>query len=370
MAIAHEADHGSATNAASSTTIAVTTTSAVASSRRIILVLAWFANGVTLSSVSGGGLTWVIDQQGVDQDRHLAFVSADAPSGLASGTAITATFSGAATDRGIFVSSWSGIETGSSGYLGTAGSGFSTSTAWTTGSRTISAGSLLLGGSHEDNSGDHSSTPTSPSVELCDLTLSAFDDATAAYRIETSAGSYAVAGTWSSGASRSVTLWAEYLAASGGSSPQTVNPSALASASAFGTPTAAPGGVSESVSGLASASSFGSPAAEAGGISVEVSGLASQSTFGTPTIVPGGTTVEVSGLDSASSFGSVSVDGSQNVPVSGLSSASSFGTPAIATGGTAVEVEGLNSASQFGVPGTEGGVPASFHPAIHGGKHR
>jgi len=133
---------------------------------------------------------------------------------------------------------------------------------------------------------------------------------------------------------------------SGGGSSQTVSPTGLGSASVFGSPTAAPGGVNVGVSGLASASSFG-----------------------TPSIVPGGATVAVSGLGSASSFGSVDAD-DQAVQVSGLASSSAFGAPTIAVGNVGVPVSGLTSASQFGSSVTTDGGEPTFSPAIHGGKHR
>lgn len=121
-----------------------------------------------------------------------------------------------------------------------------------------------------------------------------------------------------------------------------------------------------SVTGLASASAFGSPTIVPGGVSVTMTGLASAQAFGTITPAPGGVTVEVTGLGSASAFGTPEAD--QTIHPTGLGSASAFGTPTIAVGNVNVPVTGLGSASQFGtvtLPGTE-----TFDPAIHGGKHR
>lgn len=159
-----------------------------------------------------------------------------------------------------------------------------------------------------------------------------------------SAGSVSV--PWTTSAADDVVMYAIAVKESSGGSPQNVSVSGLGSASAFGAPTAAPGGVNVSVSALASASAFG-----------------------TPTIAPGGTVVAVSGLGSASAFGSVVVD-DQIVSVSGLGSASAFGTPGVAVGNVNVPVTGLGSASQFGAITTDGGDAPTFSPAIHGGKHR
>jgi hypothetical protein len=98
MAIAFDASlGGTAFTTGTSTTAAHTTTAAAAAGSRIIVCVGDFSPTVTVSSVSGGGLTWVKDaQDSTTTSGHSArgaVFSADAPSGLASGTTITATYS-------------------------------------------------------------------------------------------------------------------------------------------------------------------------------------------------------------------------------------------------------------------------------------
>jgi hypothetical protein len=68
------------------------------------------------------------------------------------------------------------------------------STAWTTGSVSILAGSVFLGTWWDENH-TSGSTITAPSIEALDWGDSTLRQTTG-YRIEASAGSYAVAGTW------------------------------------------------------------------------------------------------------------------------------------------------------------------------------
>jgi hypothetical protein len=154
----------------------------------------------------------------------------------------------------------------------------------------------------------------------------------------------------------------------GGSSPQTVGVTGLGSAEAFGSVTAAPGGVTVAVPGLTSAADLGTVTAVPGGVSVAVTGLGSAEAFGTPTVAPGGTTIAVPGLDTAADFGAVSAGGGTNVAVPGLGTAADFGAVTVATGGTTIAVPGLDSAAAFGDITTSGGEAPTFHPAIHGGK--
>lgn len=206
--VALRGDLGTTAASASSTTIAHTTIGGVPAGSRIILDVSSFSAG-TISSASGGGLTWAIDAQGSPSgDRLSGLISADAPSGLVSGTAITVTFSAAMTDRGIGVSSWGGIKTGASGYIGVSGSVLTAAGSWSTGAQSISAGSLLIGVAHEDGAGTRA-TPAAGVTELHDFTISATDDHASAYRIETSAGSYTVSETWTSSSENSV-AYAEY----------------------------------------------------------------------------------------------------------------------------------------------------------------
>jgi hypothetical protein len=202
----------------SGTTVAFTTTQTVASGGFITLAVGWFGV-ITLSSVAGGSLTWAVDKQArISGDNgNVAIVSAQAPSGLASSTTITATFSAGAVDLMIGGTSFTGVAT-SSPLDGTPAGGFSASTtAWSTGNVAISAGSVLVGASWAGSfDASNLSTASAGSTEGFDATTDG-TGVTLAYRIEPSSGSYAVAGTWSgSSGPENVAIAAAYLATGGG----------------------------------------------------------------------------------------------------------------------------------------------------------
>jgi hypothetical protein len=186
----------------SASTIAVTTSATVASGGFIVLYFTWVGPSVTLSSVSGGGLTWTIDKQGestgLDPDCDGAIVSAPAPAGLASGTTITGTLS-AATVGGCSVAatSFTGVLTPGSVDT-TAGPSDYTTTAWTV-SMTTSGSAVLVAGAMDFHTSD-TSTITSPSVEAHDFGAAGGFEQTVGYRIEPAAGTYTVAGTWAASA--------------------------------------------------------------------------------------------------------------------------------------------------------------------------
>jgi len=196
-------------------TIGLTTNQTVAASGFIVLSLGWFT-AVTLSSVAGGGLSWSIDKQGLGSggNRNAGIVSAQAPSGLASGTTITATFSSSATVPQIGGTSFTGVKT-SSPVDTTSGPTDQdpAATGWTSASTAISAGSVLIATCWNETS-PVTSTVTAPSLEALDWVNGADTAETTAYRIEASAGSYTVAGTWS-GSVKSTTVAVAYLAAAG-----------------------------------------------------------------------------------------------------------------------------------------------------------
>src|SRR4029078_1599650 len=138
--------------------VAFTTSQTAASNSKIIIVTSIFhATTCTLGSVSGGSLTWNVDKDlslGATNEETIAVASADAPSGLASGTTITATFktaiggptncTNAPGSRYIAGSSFTGIATGTT-YDGTS-SQISGITSWTAGAiNTTNANDLIFG---------------------------------------------------------------------------------------------------------------------------------------------------------------------------------------------------------------------------------
>lgn len=217
MAIAVEnANAGTAANDASATTIAVATAATIAAGALVVVSLGWWLASAATVTVSGGALTWATAVQGKNPsaEQQAAIAYALAPSGLASATTVTATYSAAVHGRQIGVSSFTGVDAvtplGNTGAI-TAGNLVA---AWATASVAISAGSVLIGVSHLDPNG--TSTITSPSIEALDWTDGANTAATMGYRIEASAASYTVAGTWSTSSSRNATVGAEFKAAAGG----------------------------------------------------------------------------------------------------------------------------------------------------------
>lgn len=213
-----QANIGNAGIDSSATSIPFTTTQIVAANGFIVVNPTWGDQTRTLSSVSGGGLTWTIDKQGVSsglQNVGCAVVSAQAPAGLASGTVITATYSGATVGRGISGSSFTGVATSSPVDVTSGPTDFTGTTAWTTGSTTIAAGSLLIAVAHCSTTND-TSTITSPSIEAQDFGGGAGTfGQTVGYRIELAGGSFTVAGAWSASEQGTVVAVA-YKAAAGG----------------------------------------------------------------------------------------------------------------------------------------------------------
>lgn len=197
-------------------TLTLTTNQTVASGGFIVLFAKWFRVGSPLVSIDGGGLTWNIDVQGSAAgltNVYGAIVSAQAPSGLASGTVLTATWTATAESVSLGAMSFTGVKTSSAldTTVGPVGVSVAAS-GWTTGNASIAAGSVLVGVSGEETGTVGSSTPVAPSVESWDVLDCSSNVRTMAYRIESSAGSYEVAGTYS-GNCQSVALGAAYLAA-------------------------------------------------------------------------------------------------------------------------------------------------------------
>jgi hypothetical protein len=198
MALAFDADLGSITNNAS-----LTTGAAAAAGSRVFVFVWWYDATATLTSGSwGGGLSWVADHQfhgTIAGDQNIGIGSADAPSGLASSTAITPTFS-AAVDfgPGIAAASFTGVETGASGYVDVTSTGKEDfEETWTTNNLvTTNADDLLLGLSVVDYTpGAH--TATAPAAEIHEWNTEGAQYAASVYRIVSATSTYQVGGVWS-----------------------------------------------------------------------------------------------------------------------------------------------------------------------------
>lgn len=222
MAIAiDQANLGKTVVAGGSTTVAFTTIANVASGGFIVVCVGWFGSTSALSSVSGGSLSWTIDKQGRAVSNSVAIASAQAPSGLASGTTITATFPAAdMSTRSISGLSFTGVKTSSPVDGTPVGPTDSAVAGWSTDSYSIAAGSVIVAIDFNGFGPANNNTATSPSVEAHEaVDPTDFFGHVVEYRIESSAGSYTVAGSWGTFGDRSGNIGVAYLA--GATTPDT-----------------------------------------------------------------------------------------------------------------------------------------------------
>jgi hypothetical protein len=142
--------------ASTGTTIAGTTNVAVVSGGFIVMVVV--TSGLTAAqlataTMAGGGLTWTRDHTMVRPTTSygIAVFSAQAPSGLASGTTITATVT-SCPERNICGFSFTGVAT-SSAHDQHQGSSGSATTAWTSGATPNTTGAGMAIGVSTSNFG-------------------------------------------------------------------------------------------------------------------------------------------------------------------------------------------------------------------------
>jgi hypothetical protein len=202
MAIAVDvANCGTNGNDSVTTSLTVTTTSAVASGGFIVMAFSWFDPGAhnPTISFSGGGLSWTVDKQGHlvgGFEDGVAIGSAQAPAGLASSTVLTVTLSASIASQSaiVGVSSFTGVKTTSPVDGTPLGLTSAATAAWSTGNYAITAGSLIFAMCAAE---DVFTNTMSAGTEAWEGT-SSFVHSAGGYRIEPSAGSYPVSGTWSS----------------------------------------------------------------------------------------------------------------------------------------------------------------------------
>lgn len=161
-------------------------------------------------------------------------------------------------------------------------------------------------------------------------------------------------------------LWVDGLGASDsdwlGPYVQTVSPSAISSAEAFGTSAVTAGAVTLSPGGIASGEAFGTAVITPGTATVSPSGIASAEAHGTTTVTPGALTVSPSGIGSSEAFGTAQLDiaSSPEVQPAGIASAEAFGTATVTPGEVAVTPDGVASSEAFGTASiVPGGVSVS-----------
>lgn len=179
--------------------IADTTNATVASGRKVIAAVFWYGSA-SLSSVSGGSLTWTVHtgSQSTGTANRVCFASADAPSGLASGTTVTATFStGGQYALGIRLASCDGLELNASGGLDTsAATAAGSTTNWSQALTTSNATDVIFGHCWVDfyTAG---MAATAPATEVFDWTNADGSEAELVYTEVSSAGAQTIGGTFS-----------------------------------------------------------------------------------------------------------------------------------------------------------------------------
>jgi len=210
-AIAFDKNLGSKTYNVASTTMALTTTAAAAAHSRVFVFVQWNNSTRTLTSVSGGGLTWTVDIQAKEaNNEHLAIASADNPAGLAAGATITATFSGSAGHGLIAGASFTGVSA-QTPLDATASSTGSGSRTWSATLTTQNASDLVLAVSTID--ANTTSTTSQPATEIHDYgDVNYYAWQTSAYQTTTSPGTQTTTGTWAANtnATGNLTITAAY----------------------------------------------------------------------------------------------------------------------------------------------------------------
>lgn len=228
MAIAvDQASIGTRTSDPAAASITLTTTAAVASNGFIVLAMGRFGSNLPITSVTGGGLTWNVEQDATafGGGTAVSLLWAQAPAGLASSTVITMNFSAADPQAfALGAMSLTGVKTATpvelSGVMGIPPT--PDGNPWSSGSRSISAGSVLIACNYTADTGAGNS-PTSPSLEAWEATdvVDVYGCAMV-YRIEASAGSVASGGQWA-GTGGGATAYAAFLAAPAGGPTDTTS---------------------------------------------------------------------------------------------------------------------------------------------------
>ncbi len=197
-AIALDKNLGTKFDNVGTNTITMNTAAAAAAGSRVYVFVNWNDPARTLTSVTGGGLTFTIDNQAksTNDDTHAGIASAPAPAGLPTNTVLTATFSGVVGHGLMAAGSFNGIAT-TSPLDGTGSFNQGAVAAWSCNVTTTNPSDLVLAWSSID--ANTTSTPTAPSLELHDFgDVNYYQWATTDYRIESTAGAKTVAGTFAS----------------------------------------------------------------------------------------------------------------------------------------------------------------------------
>jgi hypothetical protein len=204
-----QADIGGNSEIGSATSIAFNTSATVAVGADIFMLVR-AGSDVTMSSFTGGGLTWTEEHRFPSTPDVLFLYRATAPAGLASGTTITATFSATNSNRIIEGCSFTGLSTAvkedSNGNEGEAVSSWVGDTV-----TAISQSNLVISALTMNT--DIAHTPTAPSLEAFDKGATFDYRLSMIYRINAAAGVYTNAGSWSGGSGFWMSATAAYAGA-------------------------------------------------------------------------------------------------------------------------------------------------------------
>lgn len=229
MAIGTPTGIGTNTTAGPSTN--VSTTGTVPSGALVIMVVGTGINsGTSVITASGGGLTWATDVSNLFSGVipwYLSVFSAQAPSGLAASSTLTASCTGSFIANMVAVVYCTGLDTSSPKDISD-GNGASATNWDTTATTTTVADTLVIGGCIHD--GLTSNTATGGATELQDFQY-ATDAWTMAteYKILAATASTSLTGTWLAGANNYSAAFVAYKAAAAGGggggalSPRTFN---------------------------------------------------------------------------------------------------------------------------------------------------
>ena len=132
------------------------------------------------------------------------------------------------------------------------------------------------------------------------------------------------------------------------STAQTLFPTGIASAEAFGSLSVAPGAVTIAPAGIASAEAFGAFSVAPGAVSIAPTGISSAEAFGSFTLTAGAVSVFPNGIVSAEAFGNFTVSPAQFISPTGIASAEAFGAFTISTGVVFLFPSAIASAEAFG----------------------
>lgn len=201
MAIAFDANLGTnGPTALGATTIVLTTIAAAANGSTIVVCVGcWDTLDMPLSVTDSAGNVYQMDvlaRSSSEANEQGAIFSAYAPSGLASGGTITATYSGSAEYRGICAASFTGLPASGQRVNASIATNQTAAAAWNSGSLiTDVADCLVFGFAHKAD--DFRSTPDADVIEIHDFGAAAEVDAlTTAYKIVSATGTYDISGTF------------------------------------------------------------------------------------------------------------------------------------------------------------------------------